>query len=113
MLKDHMAANKLSPCLGRLRHILVYHLEVLVLDLAAHHTHNTRPPRPSNVFQVYTMYNPIFVRADELSAGNKRRLCVATQLINCTPLLVLHDIMVGMNEGDSLAIMRCISEYCK
>lgn len=45
--------------------------------------------------------------------GNKRRLCVATQLINCTPLLVLHDIMVGMNEGDSLAIMRCVSEYCK
>eukprot|EP00891_Asterochloris_glomerata_P004825 jgi/Astpho2/4825/Aster-07523 len=49
----------------------------------------------------------------ELSVGNKRRLCVATQLINCTPLLVLHDIMVGMNEGDSLAIMRCVSEYCK
>jgi hypothetical protein len=38
---------------------------------------------------------------------------VATQLVNCSPLLVLHDVLEGIPEGDALAIMRAIHSHAQ
>lgn len=51
--------------------------------------------------------------ADGLDPGTKRRLAVACQLISCTSLLVLHDVLLGIQEGDALAIMRTIHQCTK
>lgn len=51
--------------------------------------------------------------ADKLNPSTLRRLTVACQLINCTPLLIMHDVLFGINEGDALAIMRAVHMQCK
>ncbi|KAK9808829.1 hypothetical protein WJX72_004504 [[Myrmecia] bisecta] len=48
-----------------------------------------------------------------LPVGTRRRVAIACQLINCTPLLILHDVLVGINEGDALAILRTVHEHCR
>ena len=51
--------------------------------------------------------------ADTLDLGTKRRLTVACQMIRCTSLLVVHDTLVGIQEGDALAILRAIHDLTK
>ena len=51
--------------------------------------------------------------ADKLDAGLQRRLSVACQLVGAGPLLVLHDVLQGVHEGDALAIMRTIHEHAR
>ena len=51
--------------------------------------------------------------ADKLDAGLQRRLSVACQLVGAGPLLVLHDVLQGVHEGDALAIMRTIHERAR
>ena len=48
--------------------------------------------------------------ADKVPAGLQRRVAVACQLVGCSPLLVLHDALEGVHEGDALAIMRAVHE---
>lgn len=49
--------------------------------------------------------------ADTLTLGQIRRLVVATQLICCSSLLVLHDVLEAIPEADCLAIMRAIHQH--
>ena len=51
--------------------------------------------------------------SDDLPIGTRRRVSVACQLINASPLLVLHDVLDGIQEGDALAIMRCLQDFCR
>ena len=50
---------------------------------------------------------------DDLPLGTRRRVAVACQLINASPLLILHDVLDGIQEGDALAIMRCLQDFCR
>lgn len=38
---------------------------------------------------------------------------MACQLIGASPLLLMHDALEGLHEGDALAIMRAVHEYAK
>ena len=51
--------------------------------------------------------------ADSLDIGTKRRLTVATQFLRCSPLLVLHDVLEGLNTGDALAIVRAVADMTR
>ena len=51
--------------------------------------------------------------ADKVSAGLWRRVAVACQLVGHSPLLVMHDALEGVHEGDGLAIMRAIHECAR
>ena len=51
--------------------------------------------------------------ADKLSSGLQRRVTVACQLVGSAPLLVLHDALEGVHEGDALAIMRAVHECAR
>lgn len=51
--------------------------------------------------------------ADKLSSGLQRRVTVACQLVGSSPLLVLHDALEGVHEGDALAIMRAVHECAR
>ncbi|KAK9808271.1 hypothetical protein WJX73_005701 [Symbiochloris irregularis] len=49
----------------------------------------------------------------KLPIGLQRRVTVACQLIGASPLLLMHDALEGLHEGDALAIMRAVHEYAK
>ena len=51
--------------------------------------------------------------ADKVSVGMRRRVAVACQMLGCSPLLVLHDALEGVHEGDALAIMRAVHECAR
>ena len=51
--------------------------------------------------------------ADKLPPGLQRRVTVACQLIGSSPLLIMHDALEGLHEGDALAIMRAVHECAK
>ena len=51
--------------------------------------------------------------ADHLRVGLQRRVAVACKFMNCGQLLVLHDALFGVNEGDGLAILKALSDMCR
>ena len=51
--------------------------------------------------------------ADHLPVGLQRRVAVACKFMNCGQLLVLHDALFGVNEGDGLAILKALSDMCR
>ncbi|DBA90502.1 TPA: hypothetical protein ACH3X1_003765 [Trebouxia sp. C0004] len=48
-----------------------------------------------------------------LPAGTQRRVAVACKFMNCGQLLVLHDALFGVNEGDGLAVLKALSDMCR
>jgi len=50
---------------------------------------------------------------DGLDFGTRRRLTVACQLICCSSLVILEDVLLGIQEGDALAIMRAVHDLSK
>jgi len=46
--------------------------------------------------------------ADHLPVGTQRRVAVACKFMNCGQLLVLHDALFGVNEGDGLAVLKAL-----
>ena len=51
--------------------------------------------------------------ADHLPVGTQRRVAVACKFMNCGQLLVLHDALFGVNEGDGLAVLKALSDMCR
>jgi len=51
--------------------------------------------------------------ADHLPVGTQRRVAVACKFLNCGQLLVLHDALFGVNEGDGLAVLKALSDMCR
>lgn len=45
--------------------------------------------------------------------GTQRRVAVACKFMNCGQLLVLHDALFGVNEGDGLAVLKALSDMCR
>lgn len=50
---------------------------------------------------------------NSLDFGTKRRVTVACQLICCSSLVILEDVLLGIQEGDALAIMRAVHDLTK
>ncbi|KAL0042761.1 hypothetical protein WJX79_009987 [Trebouxia sp. C0005] len=48
-----------------------------------------------------------------LPVGTQRRVAVACKFMNCGQLLVLHDALFGVNEGDGLAVLKALSDMCR
>lgn len=48
-----------------------------------------------------------------LPTGTQRRVAVACKFMNCGQLLVLHDALFGVNEGDGLAVLKALSDMCR
>lgn len=51
--------------------------------------------------------------ADHLPVGTQRRVAVACKFMNCGQLLVLHDALFGVNEGDGLAVLKALNDMCR
>lgn len=51
--------------------------------------------------------------ADHLPVGTQRRVAVACKFMNCGQLLILHDALFGVNEGDGLAVLKALSDMCR
>lgn len=40
-------------------------------------------------------------------------MAVACKFMNCGQLLVLHDALFGVNEGDGLAVLKALNDMCR
>ena len=38
---------------------------------------------------------------------------MACKFMNCGQLLVLHDALFGVNEGDGLAVLKALNDMCR
>lgn len=53
------------------------------------------------------------VMTHHLPLGIERRVAVACKFMNCGQLLVLHDALFGVNEGDGLAVLKALNDMCR
>ncbi|KAL3144206.1 hypothetical protein ABBQ32_003987 [Trebouxia sp. C0010 RCD-2024] len=53
------------------------------------------------------------VLTNHLPVGTQRRVAVACKFMNCGQLLILHDALFGVNEGDGLAVLKALSDMCR